>query len=494
MFPRVFTFPITCLIFIASSSIQNVVVAQPTVGLDDHAVGIPSEDQGMKENCASWNKTDVIIVNTDIVLRQFSTNPTGINFNYLRDDNSNRPRGAPTIQAVMKQMNVQWIRYPGGEKSDWHFFAKPPYDHPDPQVFGWYRSQVKDVLDFDEYTRYVREFEGIPFVVVPYESEERSGKTKEEFLQHAIAWVRYANITQRYDIQYWEIGNENWHHNTATEIAQIAKEFSRAMKAVDPTIKVGCSGNTLVWFQTLLGIAGKHLDFLTVSNYHGGGWEGFKRYQETENMALDGPARHAAQAVAESPYYDRIEVVVAEYNACDWKGTWAHRNDLGHAIVSFDIAGQLFCNNRVKCAMLWTTRYMGDANPVKIWFALGAQNELLPAGRSLAIWSTFLKSQMVKVSGPERTRCFASFEPRSTALTVFVINKDEGGRKVRMEIKTADHFHTADVYHFSGKGEADMSPAWSKVATAKLSENAIPGVDLPGTSITVVDMRVNNQR
>ncbi len=441
---------------------------------------------------------DVVKVDTHTVLRAIPGNPLGINFNYLRDDNHNRPAGSPSIQSVMKQMNIQWVRYPGGEKSDWHFFSTPPYEKADPKVLtynkGRYYESVndQDVLDFDEYILYLREFAGRAYVVVPYESYERSNKTKEEFIEHAVAWVRYANIRKNYGVMYWEIGNENWHNKTGTaaEIAQVAKEFAQAMKSVDPNIKVGCSGNSHKWFKTLLEIAGEDIDFIAVSNYWG--WQkSFEFYRGTENVLLDGSARNAARAIKESPHSDRIKVIVSEFSAVDFAEKWPHRNDLGHAIVSFDLTGQLLCNNSVECAMLWPTRYMESSNPVKNWYALGNRNEILPAGRPLAIWGHFLKSKMVKASGPKRSRCFASFDPRTHALTVFIINKDTVGRKVSIEVRATSRFNTADVYHFAGTGEADMEPTWSQVATVNMSDNVLKGVELPGTSITVLDMREN---
>lgn len=180
---------------------------------------------------------------------------------------------------------------------------------------------------------------------------------------------------------------------------------------------------------------------------------------------------------------------MAEFSAVDWAKKWPHRNDLGHAIVSFDIAGQLLCNNSVECAMLWGTRYLDSTNLVLNWYALGNRNEILPAGRPLAIWGRFLKRKMVRASGPKRSRCFASFDPEAQALTVFVINKDSVSRKVSIEVKSTSRFLTSDVYHFAGTGDKDMKPIWSKVATMDVSTNILKGVELPGTSITVLDMK-----
>jgi alpha-L-arabinofuranosidase len=403
----------------------------------------------------------------------------------------------------MKQMDIQWVRYPGGEKSDWHFFSTPPYEKAEPTVLvltynkgwgGYYQSvNDQDVLDFDEYILYLREFGGSAYVVVPYESYERSNKSKEEFVEHAVAWVRYANIRKDYGVMYWEVGNENWHNKTgsASEIAHVGKEFSQAMKSVDPNIKVGCSGITHEWCKTLLKIAGEDLDFIAVSNYWGR-QKSFEYYRVTENVILDEWARNAAQAIKESPHSDRIRVIVSEFGSITWSPkTWPDLNNLGHAIVSFDIAGQLLCNNSVEFAMLWGTRYMHGAIE-KNWYALGNRNEILPAGRPLAIWGRFLKSKMVKVSGPKRSRCFASYEPRANALTVFVINKDTASRKVRIEVKATCSFSTVDVYNFAGTGEADMKPTWSKVGSMDISDNILDGIELPGTSITVLDMRAND--
>ena len=64
----------------------------------------------------------------------------------------------------------------------------------------------------------------------------------------AAAWVKYSNITKRYGMKYWEVGNEvygTWEQDShphpndpvtyATEFAQYYKQ----MKAIDPSIKIG---------------------------------------------------------------------------------------------------------------------------------------------------------------------------------------------------------------------------------------------------------------
>ena len=438
--------------------------------------------------------TATIAVDLSTVLREMTDNPVGINYNYLRDDDSNRPKDARPLTGAMKEMNVRWVRYPGGEKSDFHFFSTPPFNAPAPQTIGWYKRQVKESLDFDEYIQSLRAFGGAPFVVVPYDSIERTGKTKDEYLKHAVAWVRYSNVEKGYGVKYWEVGNENWHNNTGTamEIGEVVRDVARAMKTVDPRIKVGCSGNSAAWFGKMLKTAGAEIDFLTVSNYFSRN-QGYTVYRNTENMSLLSRSTQGALAALEdSPHKVRIELFVAEFGAVDfdrsrsmedrWEG-----NDLGHAIVIFDMAGQILCEPRIRSGMFWTTRWMEDMNPVRRCYALGSRNEIMPVGRPVAIWGQFLKSQMVAVNSPEGLRTFATFDPAVKELTVFMINKGTVRRQLNLSIPPALGYSAAARYEFRGTDETDMNPVWQKTDPLKVREGGLTQVDLPAISITVLD-------
>jgi len=66
--------------------------------------------------------------------------------------------------------------------------------------------------------------------------------------QEAADWVRYANITKNHGFKYWEIGNEcygGWETDSRQRshdpysYGVAARDYITAMKAVDPTIKIG---------------------------------------------------------------------------------------------------------------------------------------------------------------------------------------------------------------------------------------------------------------
>ena len=71
-------------------------------------------------------QSEPIVVDTGKVLREHEENPLGINLNYIRDHDDNRADGAIPIEQAIREMGVRWLRYPGGEKSDWHFSHRHP--------------------------------------------------------------------------------------------------------------------------------------------------------------------------------------------------------------------------------------------------------------------------------------------------------------------------------------------------------------------------------
>ena len=102
---------------------------------------------------------------------------------------------------------------------------------------------------------------------------------KEKGRANAAEWVEYCNGDETtkggrarirngrikpYNVKYWEMDNECHRWFKADEYAQECVEYSKAMKAVDPTIKIGmisyCYGGEAL--AGMLEIAGKHIDFL----------------------------------------------------------------------------------------------------------------------------------------------------------------------------------------------------------------------------------------
>jgi len=160
------------------------------------------------------------------------------------------------VATSLKAGNVQALRYPGGSYAD---------------IFNWQTTTVNggsyvDTADtFDSFMNTLILPVGIkPIITVNYGSNTTNSGPADP--SEAAAWVTYANITNKWGITYWEIGNENvgngyyenedWeydlHYLNQTAANRVGQSvltplaygtnsvaFINAMKAVDSTIKCG---------------------------------------------------------------------------------------------------------------------------------------------------------------------------------------------------------------------------------------------------------------
>jgi hypothetical protein len=187
--------------------------------------------------------------------------------------------GSTTTSTLLHQAGVQLIRYPGGSYAD-------IYHWKDNTAPGGY---VAPDTDFDTFAGSVKATGAQPIVIANYGTGTA---------QEAADWVQYANQTKHYGVKYWEIGNENYgngHYGSSWEADDHADKsptayanglvaYAAAMKAVDPSIKIGAvlttpgnwpdaivaDGDAASWNQTVLSIAGPSIDFAVLHWYPGG--------------------------------------------------------------------------------------------------------------------------------------------------------------------------------------------------------------------------------
>jgi alpha-L-arabinofuranosidase len=448
----------------------------------------------------------------------------GINVDYLVDHDSNRLPGARPLKGALKEMGVRSLRFPGGDKSDNHLWSVPPFKRPKPTL-ACGRTEGREMqtmtaegewkvrpMDFDDFMKLCRALKAEPTVVVCYDALHRPGcqVTRERLIETAAAWVAYANVKKGYGVRYWEIGNEGYIDTTVKvwDYARDLVDFAKAMKAVDPTIKIGANGPPGVdgrgrepetaqvpWWKVVFETAAEHIDFAAVHVYSCWEWRSYQAYrrQSPGYPEADQQARgviEAARRWGPAGLADGLRVCVTELNAADWsKDGWPFVNDLGHALVAFDIFGTLLVNGAVDMAQLWNTRWVTHApDTPSLWDAVDDLNQLQPTGKALAIWSQFLNEQMVVVQEPELMRTFASYSPELGRLSVFLINKAERGTQVSVRLRGYRPARSARVWQWSGAGPDDRQPVWSGPVRAPVTRDEVE-VSLPADSLTVVELQ-----
>jgi hypothetical protein len=215
-----------------------------------------------------------VTVNADEGMGTIPDTGYGLN-SAVWDDQMN----VPQVQGLLGDAGVRMLRYPGGSYGD-------IYHWQDNTAPGGY---VAPGTDFDAFEGTVHKIGAQSMLIANY----GSGTPAE-----AADWVRYANVTKGYGAKYWEIGNElygNGYYGTdwetddnadhsPTAYANNVVRYATAMKAVDPTIKIGAvlttpgnwpdgvvnAGDSADWNKTVLSIAGSAIDFAIVHWYPSG--------------------------------------------------------------------------------------------------------------------------------------------------------------------------------------------------------------------------------
>ena len=425
-----------------------------------------------------------LFIDPGTVLSRLQGRPFGINVNYLRDHDANRPGARPLLEAL-REMNPGHLRYPGGEKSDWVLF-----DRGQPRPFGPYKAYAENhtLMSLDGFVALARGCGARPHVVVGYDSPARTGVSEDAYLDNALGLVRYANSEKGYGIEYWEIGNENWHNGTASpeEMARVVSRFSREMKKADPLIKICASGVKEDWWRRFLPLAGEDVDCLVVSQYSCMDWGGYGHFPGHSGIDLVGNAREAAACLRRylPGRADRIRVVLAELNSKDYadlfgRPHWADSNDLGHSLVTFGILCQMLEMPEAAYGMVWNTRWMDqEEEHARIWYGLDRDNRLLPSAMPLKILGMFLGNEMVACEAPDACLAFASKSADGSRLAAFVIAKDEQAEmKASLSVRGGG-YRLAERYEYSGQGAGDLSPALQQRETGGADALGFPPVSL----------------
>lgn len=145
-------------------------------------------------------------------------------------------------------------------------------------MWGGIESNQIGTAEFVDFSQRVH---AEPLMCVNFESDGRpqyqtvKGESRIGDAKEAADWVAYCNdpdnAERRADghanplpIRYWQLGNETSYDRQGFDLSTTARktvEFSKAMRAIDPSIQLigwGDSG----WANEMLNVAGEHLDML----------------------------------------------------------------------------------------------------------------------------------------------------------------------------------------------------------------------------------------
>ncbi|MBW6396777.1 hypothetical protein KPL78_02910 [Roseomonas sp. HJA6] len=225
-------------------------------------------------------------VDTTTIRRSIPRDLFGTNIEVIRDANglwdARRNRLDPDVVAMARDMGITLVRFPGGVWSDaydWRNGIGPQSARATTPTHPGAEERFRHVFGTDEALAFAQEIGGSLLITV------NAGHGTPEL---AADWVRYVNgeggrAPRNGRVTWWEIGNELYMAGDASggsttpdRYADRVVQFARAMRAVDPNIRIAAIGLRNFgryrfnahdnWNEVVLRRAGSEIDLLAVHN------------------------------------------------------------------------------------------------------------------------------------------------------------------------------------------------------------------------------------
>lgn len=198
----------------------------------------------------------------------------------------------------VRKMGIRLVRYPGGNFVSgyhWEDGIGPKEKRPRKVELAW-KSIETNEFGTDEFLAWCKKAGAEPMLCVNLGTRG---------MEDALHYLEYCNFPggtywsdlriqnghkEPYGVKYWCLGNEmdgEWQlgHKEAKEYGRIVAETGKAMKALDPSIRLVASGSSLSsmptfpeWDLTVLEEAYDVIDYLSLHQYYGGQEKGVESF------------------------------------------------------------------------------------------------------------------------------------------------------------------------------------------------------------------------
>ncbi len=240
------------------------------------------------------------------------------------------------VLEAVRPLQVSILRWPGGNFAsgyNWKDGIGPRDQRPARPELAW-NAVESNRFGTDEFILYSRRIGAEPYICI------NLGLGTIDDARH---WVEYTNgrnatywADQRrrnghaepFNVKYWALGNEidGWWqlgHKNAEDYAKVALEAAKAMRGVDPTIKLVANGPSnygadwIHWNRVVLGALRNHVDYIAIHTYinnRDNDLERFLGWSRTIEHYIDVTASQIRQAQSGQANPRPIAIAYDEWN------------------------------------------------------------------------------------------------------------------------------------------------------------------------------------
>lgn len=441
---------------------------------------------------------------------------TGMNLNWLLDSDIHRPRATSTADAV-DALGVDVLRFPFGHLSDNYLWDVAPFGGTlEPRVASMHESPgllsdpgrdwtwavapdggFIDDMDFDEFVSIADETNSSTLVVVNAAAHKyQNGPSYADLRTTAVEWVQYAK-DQGTVVDYWQIGNEADHPTdgvlTAAEYVALYRDFTAAMKAVDPSIKVGPGLiGSQAFAQTVMAQLDGDMDFAAAHQY-GTQWNNHFEWARFEGDP--NPNVTKLQNLVDASTNPNLPIFITETNSVG--STW----DDGFAITTTKALAffQMLMNQQEKpdvvTSFMWTTHspWQGVNNAGAASNALfnTNANNPTPNGRMLEIFSSTTLSKLLPVSPSTGfVHSWTTTDPATRRVALHLLNKGGDEQPIVIDLQGGGAPLNAGTRKvFTGTTPNDPNPTWTQTPASTVNGSTVT-TTLPPSSLVVIELQL----
>jgi hypothetical protein len=430
-------------------------------------------------------------INIDISDIKFERhrNPTGFCLSYLSDLQFS---SQSSFEQAIIESKVGSLRFPMGTLGENYLWQTPgsynsdilqhrvasqlvaPGNLPDVNADGTFKDYV---MDFDQFIAICQATNTEPVVMVNAQAYKMNGSivNYEQLLTSAVEWVKYANVKKGYNVKYWEIGNEIDLHNgkymTKEEYKDLLIDFSIAMKAVDPTIKVGAGiFNRESWMNYIVDQAADHFDFLVPHQYTSG-IANYGAYRSSNNLGLISNIEEAINAINRpgGTTSQRLEVIVTEYSAHSPNKSY-DSDDNAHykGLITFEmLANIITLDKRITQTHFWVSHSpWEDRTTISEHDAFTNDNQMTSMGYAQRIIGQLIKPKILNVTKNQGyLRNYAAYDEANKSMVLWVLNKNNISEDVALNLVGNYSASQVKKWEFTAPSPNSSVSSWNYIDT-----------------------------
>ena len=378
-------------------------------------------------------------------------------------------RDGPALTQALREIDVRHVRYQSGFEDSWLFDPADPdqgiVGMKDPGFwwtgFAAYGGEWNQSVTLSEFGDLLIETGADGHAVLSIDPVNYRGTADAALAamsyrervdmvkQAAVDYVTY-NRDNDLGITHFEIGNEpdyelrdpldpQW--STAV-YAAVVEEIAQAIRAVDPSIKIGAHGGLQAnspedrasdrYLDTLLSVVKDDIDFVVSHNYafwvrsydfYANGCS-FCSFETTTNNINRGIDLYAPD--------EGLEISVTE-----WSGFQQRQPArFWHGLLTLDMIGDVVAFDRVEEMLLWTAVWLGDDKSQV--FTDASTYARSPIGDAVKLFVDNTQPEIVANGESGLVEYFHTRNPATGAMTTFLINRGDVAQAVTLQIAGAD--------------------------------------------------------